>query len=379
MGGENFPDGSNTSVSIKCFRCAFWRLVAVAGMMGREKLNAEPFQSLKKVPHKGSARKNSIVEPLFGIVRNLRNLVPTQLMCASFVSVIMIMYFSSWAGSRSRVPQVPQFWRITAWLSHCSSAEPLRNLSKVPQPSEWMFDFWRRGVNTPRDGEGVGMDEALCAEEFVIAPDAHHTIEEIREKSWRWRSVPGRPQPDPIAQAWEELAIAVLARAKDDLDDLGRLPAEDAEDLHTWFSTDCPRNAFSLGAICQFVGASPGSIRDRLPFHRAAATRYSPDYLRAQRKRMGWTQLRLAGELGVHVQAVKQWETGMHRVPPARVADLERVLFPGSTCRTCGSLRQRLVSGGAICPSCSSRDDEEHGRSLDRGQWDGAVFLKRPC
>lgn len=42
----------------------------------------------------------------------------------------------------------------------------------------------------------------------------------------------------------------------------------------------------------------------------------TPDTLQALRRRLKWTQQRLANELGVTVTAVSHWEQGVRRITP---------------------------------------------------------------
>jgi len=45
----------------------------------------------------------------------------------------------------------------------------------------------------------------------------------------------------------------------------------------------------------------------------------TPDTLQALRRRLRWTQQRLANELGVTVTAVSRWEQGVRRITPLAV------------------------------------------------------------
>lgn len=53
----------------------------------------------------------------------------------------------------------------------------------------------------------------------------------------------------------------------------------------------------------------------------------SAEELRLMRRRLGYSQAGLAGELGVSIRAVQSWEQGWRRIP-AHVALLVRVLRP---------------------------------------------------
>ena len=50
--------------------------------------------------------------------------------------------------------------------------------------------------------------------------------------------------------------------------------------------------------------------------------RMTPDTLQALRRRLGWTQQRLANELGVTVTAVSRWDLGVRRITPLAVTAL---------------------------------------------------------
>ncbi len=51
-------------------------------------------------------------------------------------------------------------------------------------------------------------------------------------------------------------------------------------------------------------------------------SRMTSDTLQALRRRLGWTQRRLANELGVTTTAVSRWEQGVRAITPLAVTAL---------------------------------------------------------
>lgn len=153
---------------------------------------------------------------------------------------------------------------------------------------------------------------------------------------------------------------------------------EAIEDLLEWFRSPDREHPFSFAAICGAAGATPEAILERLPVrNRVLARRYTPDYLRAQRARLGLTQAELADHLGLTKACVAQWEQGRRPIPERLIPALEGLFFPPGTCR-CGRSLVRLESGGWLCPGCAApTTDDAYCQGLDRGQWVGAIFLRR--
>lgn len=235
-----------------------------------------------------------------------------------------------------------------------------------------------------------GKEVALCGEEFETATDIHFTQspavreqfppDQVRADHGQWRlrrlDLHRKAPTDPM----QRLAAEVLKQALKDLRHVNRLEPEEQEDLHRWFEENDPRNPFSLQNICVFTNQSMGRIRRHLPYEKAARCRYSAEYLRAQRLRIGWSQARVAERIGAQERLYKMWESGARPVPGKRVAALDALFFPPTLCKSCGTLRRQLESGGLTCPVCSlTREDREdlHARCLDRGEWVGATFLKK--